>query len=367
MAQTHSVGQVFLKEQEIRSYKSDPFWILPNTMIGLELEYEGILNPIKSSPFWTTVLDNSLRRINDIEPIELRFILPLCGEDLTTALSQLERGLLKTKLVPLSERTSTHVHIDVRDLKLHQLLKFIIIYTVFETTLFKFCEPHRRNNIFCLPFSKAEANLFDRLSTTTLTHGGHLQELARERYRYSALNLDALRKFGSLEFRHLEGTFNINKIKTWINLILSIKRDALSKTSVNIKDIPKHYSAVGFKECAEQVFKEHFNILNTPDLQMDIIEGIRLAQDIIYRENLEHMPGNLHQEYNSTWSDTVPNEALQQFIKQNNIVPLDKKIKQRTGIKIPNNPIEEEQDFHERINDIVNLNVNPIPINPRRR
>src|SRR5208282_4144985 len=87
--------------------------------------------------------------------------------------------------------------------------------------------PTRESNVFCVPlYANREIknklrNMFvaiklNKLDSTVLNqslHGLH---------RYSALNLKALSKYGTLEFRHCYGTARADILKNWINLIMGI-------------------------------------------------------------------------------------------------------------------------------------------------
>lgn len=286
-----SIGEVFEKVVDVRSYAEDSSWVLPNCLIGLELELEGCSSTFMvKNKLWEIKGDNSLRNVNGFDPFELVFSMPLSGKDLTQAVDDLN-VINKLKVKPvLSSRTSLHAHLDVRDLTLYQFLKLLISYTVFERSLFKFCGIERENNIFCLPFYKAEGAIFEEFSIPYII-SKHIKNLSRESYRYSALNLASLNKFGTVEFRHMGGTWDTTKIRDWVNIIMCLKKYAISDDSTKIKELPTLFSAKGFVQCSKEVFGEYYTskICNYPDIDTDIMSGIRLAQDIIFKENLNQI------------------------------------------------------------------------------
>ena len=121
------IAHVFSRVPNIRSYVEDFFWKLPSTMIGLEIEMEGTLNPISElgsnyTILWEQKEDSSLRVVDEYNPFEIIFKVPLSGKDLSEAINQYEIGLQKLKTPPVwGERTSIHVHLDVRECTLKQL------------------------------------------------------------------------------------------------------------------------------------------------------------------------------------------------------------------------------------------------------
>jgi len=51
--------------------------------------------------------------------------------------------------------------------------------------------------------------------------------------KYSALNSNSLATFGTLEFRHMAGTVDINKISDWINILLQLKVAAINGAALD--------------------------------------------------------------------------------------------------------------------------------------
>src|SRR5688572_24343366 len=109
-----TVAEVFEKSVDIRSYAPDPVWVIPDTMIGLELEIEGCpKSVVGKSKYWQVTEDGSLRVVDGAQPYEVRFALPFCGKDLTNAMEDLKKGFKATAENPPvhSTRTSVHVHL----------------------------------------------------------------------------------------------------------------------------------------------------------------------------------------------------------------------------------------------------------------
>lgn len=297
-----SIADVFKKEKEFRLFEEDTGWVLSRDMVGLELEYEGLTLPpselFKNSSRWTVTDDGSLRIIDGLPAAEFIFSAPLCGKDLTLALVELQDALTKLPKPPmLSKRTSTHVHLDVRNLNLDQLLYFLITYIIIEKVLFNWVGNDRETSNFCLPFYHAEGEIFEQFNKETFSHPASLIQLSHHtNKRYNALNITALNKYGSLEFRHLPGTIDIPKIKTWINLILRLKQWAM-EAPLKVEILPDLFLGEKWEDTFKVIFKEQYPILMYTGMQRDLWLGARQAYDVLHSSTLQDITNTIKQEY----------------------------------------------------------------------
>ena len=211
-------------DEEISSYE-DKYFVstIPiaekNTYLGIEVETENILfwNP-DVAPYWKMTEDGSLRN-NGREFISVPIKAFRVENALTTLFTkQLNRD------IDFSERTSIHVHMNVRTMTLEQLKTMVLLYLVFERALFRYVHPDRYNNIFCVPLN--ETAFGEKLLSLF-----HTDLLQFSWLKYTALNLCPIFEKGTIEFRHLHGTKDIKEIVNWINLILCLKKAALKNSS----------------------------------------------------------------------------------------------------------------------------------------
>lgn len=287
-----SVGEETGHSQEIRSFSEDTSWVLPSCLIGVECEIEGLhkIPALSVRSYWYAAHDNSLREIGDLLSVELVTKFPLCGKDLSAALSEYSKIIMGAKSPPIfSARTSTHIHVDVRDISLDQLYRFIILYTIFERVLFKWVGEDRDSSNFCVPFYKAEGDIFESLSSDIENGLSDLYKVLSDRNRYAAFNLAALKKYGSVEFRHLHGTGDKEKIKTWINIIMSLKKYAVSSEEP-LPDIPTNMSMCGHIPYLHKVFGEPLSReLIRHGTREHLLLGIRQAQPLVYDSVIAHV------------------------------------------------------------------------------
>lgn len=247
--------------------------------IGIEVEVEGSNLPPQLRYYWERISDGSLRG----ESCEYIFKKAFQRKTVGKALAYLEKKLSQdsTRVFP-SPRTSVHVHVNVQDLSMTQVHNFILLYLLYETFLIKLCGEERAGNFFCLQNKDAEfissflAEMEPRARVARASY--HTDEL-----RYAALNINALSRFGSLEFRGMEGTIEAERISSWVSILLKLK-DA-SRSFTNPSEMFNQLSLTGAHPFTEQIFQDDFNKVFTEDnpLTMSKLhENIWRLQEIAY-------------------------------------------------------------------------------------
>ncbi len=243
--------------------------------VGLEIEVEGSNLPQVIKSYWRKDKDGSLRGDENAEYILKQ---PCSRKSVKKFMSYLNTCFKKHKAhIELSERTSVHVHLNVRDWPLFKCYNLILLYFLIEDLLGKLVGETRIGNLFCLGCRDAEYIL------------DVLEEFARYRkfnpnpnqLRYSAVNICALTKFNSLEFRSLKGTTDPDIIQGWVTLLLALK-DAAAKLPYPT-DIVTEFSKRGPQGFIEYILPKHYQLfVDHPKFQQSLWEGLRLIQPIIY-------------------------------------------------------------------------------------
>lgn len=235
----------------------------PKTLVGIEVEVENVLyiDPNVMNMFWTMKEDGSLR--NHGREFVTPGTIPMSVAE--PALNVLFGGLNKD--IDFSTRTSIHVHQDMRQLTLMQLVGFLLTYTAVENLLFKFVGNNRRNNIFCVPIT--EAALLPAMAH--ITPKKFLWAIDEYWSKYTALNLLPLLTFGSVEFRHMPGTRDVTKLLRWIELISRLKtfayRNSYEQIVAKIADLNGNSR---YRQFVEEVFGDYSEYLDKSNLLMDM-------------------------------------------------------------------------------------------------
>ncbi len=275
--------------QDLKSYELLPeVFVLPRQNIGLEFEVENVtskyLKAFRASKFahlWQDTEDGSLRGGREFTSNG-----PLFGKDLYTSIDVF-LDLAKKYGFRISERTGLHVHLDISNLSADvELPMFCCLYALFERPLFTFSGWHRTQNNNCVPWFLADDHLEDVCKLFRTSDKREFKNIIHGLERYSALNLNSMDTYPTVEFRHMEMTFDKSEILTWINLIMALKKG----TQTLAKMIPYPHlitflSTHGVERLGEIVFGEVFPSIQTPDLNSLVWENLLLLEDLIVLYN----------------------------------------------------------------------------------
>jgi hypothetical protein len=246
---------------------------------GVEIEVEADNLPDQVDGF-NKEHDGSLRG----EAAEFVFTGPCSKEKAFKHLDRLYKayGARGTRLNN-SYRCSVHVHVNVQEFNPLQLANFFILYATFEEYLVKYCGEPREGNLYCLRLRDAEypAQVFLKAVQNNSFH-----QFATDRLKYSAVNLAAIPKFGSLEFRAMRGADTAEEIKIWIGLLDKLRTAAL--TYAHPSEIMGELSQQSPEGFARSVFGELFEKVPFTGNWEDVVyENIRFVQEIAYQPNYE--------------------------------------------------------------------------------
>lgn len=266
---------------------------------GIEIEMEGVGddglhtfgNNAKKNPAWRVVADGSLR--NGVEFVSNG---PRAFNVLPDDLDQLSAYLASVKFTPVfSYRTSVHVHCNVQQLSVAEVMALFCLYTIFEAPMIQFGGEERCGNVHCLPVSMAQ-NVLDRARAVCYNvdpveaamrpgaMGWHQswRYLTSNDYRYASFNWASLPNYGTVEFRSHRGTADKTEIMNWVSIIHSLKQAALILG--NPTNVVNDLSQLGIRQFTDNIFGEfapEFAKFCEPYDQA-IWEGVRLAQFVGY-------------------------------------------------------------------------------------
>lgn len=241
--------------------------------IGVEIEAEfgEPVNGAVPEP-WRVDLDGSLRGY------AYEFVLnkPVSRRVIDSALNKLEDYLSEDEILH-SIRAGIHIHLNVQDLTIKQVLNFMMCYYLLETALLRTCGENREGNLFCLRNSDAASTILalERVIESADFHAAHSNS-----YRYSALNFQSLFRYGSLEFRSLATEPDLANIRPWIDVLLTLK-DASLKVQ-NPLDLVMDISGDGASYWAQKMLGRHFERMDYPDMEKDIMKNLRMIQVALY-------------------------------------------------------------------------------------
>lgn len=256
ISKLHHFGNLSVQRQKHAEYeqqqqKPEYSIVSPSTLIGIEVEVENMPNGVFTDYYWNVKHDGSLRN-NGLEFTSI----PLRGYQVPYALEYLQKKLHENNKPDFSNRCSVHVHLNVRDMTWDQIKCLVILYALFERHFFYIAGTRREESIFCVPLYKTE-----QLANIT-----ELEHMLPGWQKYNALNLGTLLgnhdmpKYGTVEFRHLYGTDNIDIIINWINNIMCL-REAAKRMSLEklLEDVYHMNTTSSYIALYSQVFGEYCN------------------------------------------------------------------------------------------------------------
>lgn len=219
----NSVNNVY---ENLRPIKDPIRMVDTTTLLGIEIEVENIKKDLPPCEFFWNVKDDNSLRNNGVEFTST----PIRAGQVEHAIMYYNELVKATNKPDYSNRTSVHVHLNVRDFTLDQLQCLVVLYCLFEKHFFHIAGARREQSIFCVPLYKTQP-------TGNITQ---LQYFLQNWHKYNALNLgtviggQGLPKYGTVEFRHLYGTGDVKIITNWINNILALKQEAMSWKLVDL-------------------------------------------------------------------------------------------------------------------------------------
>lgn len=255
--------------------------------VGLELEIEA--NGLPQCPQracgvtkarWTTHADGSLRG----EAVEYVLDRPAAITSVPDMVGDIYEAFKTSGTVlNLSNRCSTHVHLNVSDWKVNHLSSFLALWAAIEPALIDWCGVERKTNHFCLGLEDTQApidNWIDFLRTGFPDF--------REGLKYTALNIRHLSDFGSLEVRTGRAWEIAEPCINWTKFLWAF-RNFVFENFANPADVPdyvSHRQAEGaIREVAEfagiPAFADEIFLAST-DFNQRGFSTFRNAQAICY-------------------------------------------------------------------------------------
>jgi hypothetical protein len=234
--------------------------VLLNKGIGIEVEIENVPRKYVFNS-WNQIGDGSLRN-NGAEFVTKYGArihhLPEVFNELLHIITETRKK--NPDLFQFSERCSVHIHLDVREFTEEHLTNLICLYLLFEKSFYHLTGADRYHNIFCTPL--LETGFFMGNSTLHNVKSAH---------KYSALNLAPVSTLGTVEFRAMEGTLDLNKLFAWIFILASMVSHARFMESANLhKTILELKTTSLYRNFAEGIF---YNLIQYLDINETVTDS----------------------------------------------------------------------------------------------
>lgn len=250
-------------------------------LLGIEIEAEGRGMNAVQTKYWRSENDGSLRGDYPYSRAEFVLNAPIEAKEVVPALKELVKALPEAEF-DFSYRTSVHVHVNVQELTHAQIMNFVYTYLLLEEPLMTYCGKGRKANRFCLRLGDAEG-LMDVLKSVA-ANGSY--RICDDNIRYSSINLAALMKYGSLEFRGMRGNIEIPVIHTWTRALVALREYAIKQESP--KSIKAHIEKVGSEAFMLEVLGPELNkVFVYPRAVKDMAKSYSISLDLPYAYQVE--------------------------------------------------------------------------------
>lgn len=154
-----------------------------------------------------------------------------------------------------------HVHVDAWNCTIHDARKLIALWLRIQPVVLNLVPPSRRRNTYCKPVTAELVARVNRMRS--ISQLGTLD-------RYWNLNLSAFARHGTFEFRLHSGTFNADKVTSWVIFVLLAT--AAARAGLDPDTVPQTWpgiaEAIGLSTGTSVIQKAHryltdrFNLLS---------------------------------------------------------------------------------------------------------
>jgi hypothetical protein len=274
--------------QAKKRFEADSYFAI-NSNVGIEVELEHVRLKLDRD-LWDYTQDGSLR-----DGVEYISNGPINGKGLSSAINNLHIAGLRKGVDAdycCNHRCSTHIHVDMTDLQdEQQLFTFILLALFMEPLLFSsFDSKLRENSNYCVPLyaqDKYLQVLNDSLRNNILT------PLSLFSQKYSSINLRRLvggvdddGALGTIEFRMFPSTLDGNTLRLWVNILLSMKKYAVTHTVEDVRQLSRLLSSQGTTEFLTEIFGSECAALLIPFADYSkMLQGARTVGRVLFDPN----------------------------------------------------------------------------------
>lgn len=258
---------------------------LDHDMYGVEVEVEynnimGFNIPNALADFWSAVNDGSLRTYGKTGDYahEFRYTKPLNILTSAIAVKKLCQVInSKASEIYNSGRTSTHVHVNICNINMLQIMNLITLSIIFDELLVSQHHPFRKGNLFALRFIDAEWPIRHLVANVNRPSFRHFS--TGNTFRYASVNLTSIARFGTIEYRSLDGELDATRINNWVFCLHQLKK--LATGYKNPREIVENFNQVGPVAFMREHIPDYYHVSQSKATEM-LSRGAILAADLAY-------------------------------------------------------------------------------------
>lgn len=266
---------------------------------GIEIEVERMSDAESVPTEWEVVSDGSLRN-GGREYITRN---GYSGRDLDIALTNVDTFFQENR-PQLSERCSTHIHVDVTDMTQEQVVNFLCLSVMVEHVLFNLFGNTRTANTFCLSTDTGTMN-FDSI-VDSLVNPDLL--LSTGWSKYAAIGMKRIRDLGTVEFRMFTTVLRKADYVKILNVLFAMKAAAMEMES------PQQLVDIKLTQGMSGIFGLYFpEIAYSEEFEPLLDRGAETLNDIITAAEVVRISSERAKKYKTivTQAERLMREAQQ--------------------------------------------------------
>lgn len=253
-------------------------------LFGVEIEIEGDVGLPRGDAIgeWRIERDGSLKGAGDNFEYVLK--VPKDLAETEAAVTNLYDNIKKSgSKVNYSMRAGIHVHVNVQQMTVRQMFTFMTLYYALEDIILTQFGEDRVGNLFCLSMTRAESvndyiqMALEKESFDPLYHNNG--------YKYSAMNLECICRYGSLEFRAMQTPTTAEPVIAWLNQLYKLLE--FSKGFKDPVSVLSYFSANDLDTVIKEIDPNLWKVAKELDYQSMIYNSIRNVQFWVYSTNWE--------------------------------------------------------------------------------
>lgn len=288
-----------------------PVFCLPKERVGLEYEWEGVrhwtraMNALAesgtqppphatlTSKYYAIHSDHSLRD----EGCEWVFRKPYSGTMIISAVEAMDETA-RIYNFKGSYRTSLHVHLNMQDVDFpHDVTRLGAVYSIVEPFLYDFVGEDRDCCNYCTPwyahpghfeawFNILQDKRLKGLKGPDVIHYSGFFKQGKI-HKYSGFNFMSLGDFGTIEFRQAPVTMQKDKVLTWINILMRLKKWVIEHPGITGEQLIVKANTMGPESFLQDVFGSEYKevVKRTRDINSAFKRGMSTLYHYISLSN----------------------------------------------------------------------------------
>ncbi len=215
-----------------------------------DIEFNDVGYTHNTTPYWKIVRDGSTNGAELVSPI-------LNQENVFDQITRICQSLNRMENIEVNRTCGLHIHLKWDGMTTEQIKKIFQRYFDYKNDIDLIMPISRRdsNNMYCLEISRNDVRRVNN-------YDGSLRGMwSLLRTRYKKINLESLRKYGTLEFRQHSGTMDHTKILNWLSFLVGFVNETINNDRTSdIRKTHRKNTSNSFGEIKMLFAKKGWNV-----------------------------------------------------------------------------------------------------------